>query len=986
MVTGIVARTSPWLYNQVTRALIRALSWRRVCPRFLVQEGRVLVLRPHISRPRLLQRLSLAIGCRLTLVCANAGYGKTTLLQEFCSKASFPAEWYHLTSGDRDVTLLSKGLEGCLRRLASQSKTAASDGVVANDAAPVDMPEHSFGPLREAGHLGPSPVLLVLEDYHRLDGAPDVRPLLTSLLEMSPPSLRLVILSRTVPDLPLASLTARQELFALGEDDLAFSQAETSEFLRGDGSSSLDDTTLTLAYERTEGWPAGIAMMLQTVRHGRQDTMKELLANPATSVWLVYDYLAEEVFDRQDQETKEFLVKTSILDNMSAAACDRLLNSACSHVVLLAMEEKGLFTISVDSSKHYFRYHQLFRAFLRQKLEQCHTRDTIAGLHQVAGEFYEAEGAWDDCIRHYLAGAAAGRAVQVVESVGQQLIFSGSFWTVEQWLRSIPSELATTRPWLVALRGQIGHMSGSSDTALLLLERALHLFQAERDKKGQAWVMGEIASLRLKRREADLAMAQLDKAFEVVPHDPALKSQLQVTQSVAYREVGMLAESLAACSAATDELAGIDDEALRLRIRSRIARSLARTNMEMGRVQESRRILHDALTMCVTHRLEKGDQSWLLLEQGIAYWAGGDFANAIEALQRSLALCDQYAKHQENFVALWLGNSLRDSGRYSDAEEVYRRSDYHVVQLERLFLALLLGRAQSVKRWAMELYSECMSSETVRNRGSAEVVLGIVLRDCHELSEGLEHVRQGVSLLSAHGYRLRLASALFHQAHIEFLLSRQEEGMESLRRAFKLSAEGEFFHFFWSDHRVIASSCQRALTSNALSVYAAGLESRSLARVDGGRRLPLQSDGREKAGNDYKSILPPSPSSAMDLSQYSVLSDCTAPESRRLLSRAINDGILSSEDLRLLRSRTHLTWREIEVLVEYYLRPATQPSAAEVSLRKDCAQRLFISENTLRCHVNSIRGKLAFPPSLMGKRVLAWVAEKGVLPSTDELL
>ena len=95
---------------------------------------------------------------------------------------------------------------------------------------------------------------------------------------------------------------------------------------------------------------------------------------PAASTWLVYDYLAEEVFDRQEQGVKDSLVKTSILGRMDAAVCDSLLGITSSYRTLLALEEGGLFTASVDPARQIFRYHQLFREFLRHKLYQTESQ------------------------------------------------------------------------------------------------------------------------------------------------------------------------------------------------------------------------------------------------------------------------------------------------------------------------------------------------------------------------------------------------------------------------------------------------------------------------------------------------------------------------------------------------------------------------------------------------------------------------------------
>jgi len=418
-----------------------------------------LLPRFHISRPRLLRQLGQAVQGKLTLVCANAGYGKTTLLTEFVHQGSLRVEWYHFTTADRDIVHLFEGLEGVFRRLSPEDETKGAWRPRARQAEEHSVSGLTDALIRLATRVSPDPTLLVLDDYQIVDRQGDMNALLGPLIENSPPCLHYVILSRSAPRFSLARLMARQELVTLSEDDLSFAKEETGDLLRGKCEFALDDEAIDLVHQRTEGWAAAIAMVAQSLRVSRPERVMAILADPAASVWLVYDYLAQEVFDRLEPQVQDFLIRTSILNRMSPEACDYLLSEDSSVVRLLALEAQCLFIYCLDPLKRSYKYHQLFAEFLRQKLRQQESGITLSGLHGRAAQYWEREEQWEECVHHYLEAGVPLKAAEVIERIGERFIFSGFSKTVEHWLKLLPEEVVTTRPWLMAFRGRLNHLS-----------------------------------------------------------------------------------------------------------------------------------------------------------------------------------------------------------------------------------------------------------------------------------------------------------------------------------------------------------------------------------------------------------------------------------------------------------------------------------------------------------------------------------------------
>jgi ATP/maltotriose-dependent transcriptional regulator MalT len=941
--------------------------------------------RNRISRPRLLQELSRGLRGKVTLVCADAGYGKSTLVSEFAESAGLQSQWYHLSPADRDVIRLSEALLGCLLQLASVPPENSSILTRTQRTEHPDYPILSEVLLRQAALVGPEPALIILDDYQNIAGASEVDDLLAALIDGSPPPIRFVILSRTIPRFPLARLKARQEVFVLGQAELAFTREETSQFLKDKMGLDLDELVIDQVQDRTEGWAAGIAMVSQSLLFGHQDRVMAVLADPVASSWLVYDYLAEEVFDKQDPVLQDFLLKSSILSVMTAQMCDHLLGGAFSLSALLALEEKHLFTTSLDPARQTFRYHQLFHEFLRQKLHQLESRKTIASLHQRAAELYERRREWEECVHHYLRAGEVVRAAQVVEAIADQFITAGRFNTVEHWLQELPDDLTATRPWLLVIRARLCHMMLKNEESLRLLERALRIFQVEGDQAGQARTLGEMAYIRCQGGQLEQALRQFDVALQVANNLSELKSHHLGSQAITLRDAGKLEQAAKVSRDSLMELESVQDASKRLVGRSRALRILANTQLEMGDLDGALGTATEALHFCASNSIGEYEETWTLIDFGANLSIRGELDQSIELLNRALSKSGRYIRDQQNVIARWLGNSLRAAGRYQEADQAYRWGTGEA-SLERIFLQVQLGQAAVARPEALELYGQYRESEVVCLRTTAEVVLGAVLRECHAPDKALEHVREAVASLGTHGFRLREVSALLHQARLEFELSRLAAARSSLDRAFGISESHGYFHFYWWDPNVVAYLCQQALAVGIHTSYAVELASRRLVGPDAAQPAP-QSGRRSQANripSQTRALLSTLWRKEFSNPQKQVLLSCPDTDIRESLSSALDNKLVSAQGLRKLREENQLSWRELQVFVEYYLRPASREFVGSAQLRKECAQRLGVSDSTVRCHVNSLRNKLSLPAWVAGSRVLEWAEKEGYVPAQTQ--
>jgi LuxR family transcriptional regulator, maltose regulon positive regulatory protein len=247
--------------------------------------------RGHVPRPLLLEHLAEGLASRLVLVCTPAGFGKTTLLADWARTGQRPVAWLSLDEGDNDPARFWRRATAALGR--------ARPGI-ADRVTPLLGPPSpgSFDGLVTAliNELAGATetVVLVVDDYHLIQ-APPVHQSLEFLLEHLPGSLRLVLVSRADPPLPLARWRARGQLTELREADLRFTLEEAAALLHAAVGAELPAAAVTALEDRTEGWVAGLHLAAISLRGHRDPT--GFVAGFSGSHRYVLDYLAEDVLE-----------------------------------------------------------------------------------------------------------------------------------------------------------------------------------------------------------------------------------------------------------------------------------------------------------------------------------------------------------------------------------------------------------------------------------------------------------------------------------------------------------------------------------------------------------------------------------------------------------------------------------------------------------------------------------------------------------------
>jgi LuxR family maltose regulon positive regulatory protein len=411
-----------------------------------------------VPRSRLIERLNEGLHRKLTLIATPAGFGKTTLLSTWVASCDRRVAWLSLDTGDNDPTRFLTYFVAALQSIAAD----IGSGVLGVLQSPQPPPTESLltALLNEIAGI-PEHFVLVLDDYHVIDAKP-VDDALTFLLEHLPPQMHLVISTREDPQLPLARLRVRDQMTELRDTDLRFTPAEAAVFLKEVMALNLSTKEIDALEARTEGWIAGLQLAALSL-YGHQDATSFITSFTGSSRFII-DYLAEEVLERQPEEVRAFLLRTSILERMCAPLCDAVLNdtseaaalagspqSISSQAMLEKLERSNLFVVPLDDERRWYRYHHLFADLLQRRLHQgtaSPTRDGVAELHRRASQWYEDKSLEIEAFEHAVAANDVERAERLIEGDGVPLHFRGAGASVLRWLESLPAAVLNARPSL----------------------------------------------------------------------------------------------------------------------------------------------------------------------------------------------------------------------------------------------------------------------------------------------------------------------------------------------------------------------------------------------------------------------------------------------------------------------------------------------------------------------------------------------------------
>ena len=344
---------------------------------------------------------------RLVLLAAPAGFGKTTLLAQWRELDGRAFACVSLDSGDNDPVTFWRYIVQAIRNAVPEWGAAALGALREPRAdvvaAVVPAVLHDLEAI-------PEKLVVVLDDYQEITSR-TCHDSLNFFLERTPSNVSLALSTRSDPPIPMGRLRAREELLELRAVDLSFTEAESATFLNEILYLGLSTENLGALHERTEGWPVGVRLAAMSL--SQEADRDGSVARFGGASRHIVDYLTEVVLDTLDEERRQFLLETSVLDTMCGPLCDAVTGRQGSAEVLVELERANLFLIPLDDRREWYRYHELFADMLRNRLLQSDPELALA-VHRRASEWLGSEGYRYEAVCHAVAGNALESAIALV--------------------------------------------------------------------------------------------------------------------------------------------------------------------------------------------------------------------------------------------------------------------------------------------------------------------------------------------------------------------------------------------------------------------------------------------------------------------------------------------------------------------------------------------------------------------------------------------
>lgn len=468
-------------------------------------------LRPPARTASLLERDALlnkvrSTPARLVLVRAPAGFGKTTTLvqlRQHLATRGIDTAWLTLERSDNDVPRFLACLQGAVTQIVVDRPASA---------APLDL----MAALARHG----APFALFLDDFELITEG-GVLSLVRELIDHLPAGGQLVLASRSLPDLGLGRLRAAGQLIEIDSEALRFTLDETRRFFElrqaaqatsAGPHGAVQAGHLAELHRKTEGWIAALwlaSMALDAVM-ARQGSVADFIHDFSGSHRAVADFLAEDVLARQTPEIRDFLLRTSVLRQFNAPLCQALNPRSDSRRILAQLDAGNLFITPLSSAsagaEPEWRYHSLFADFLRAQLAR-ERPDEVARLHLAASGWYEAQGRPVPAIDHAIEGGDAPHALHLLAQHALDFLAQGRLRLLARWFAAVPPALLqahpmlqvvslwatnlTRGPWQAMAQLQASGCAHSTDAAVQAHLAALHtMMLAMMDDAEQAQAQG----------------------------------------------------------------------------------------------------------------------------------------------------------------------------------------------------------------------------------------------------------------------------------------------------------------------------------------------------------------------------------------------------------------------------------------------------------------------------------------------------------------
>lgn len=646
-----------------------------------------------LTRQRLIELLSELLDFRLILITAPAGYGKTSLLVDFANSADLPVCWYSLNDLDSDPHRFAAHMIAAVSHTFpafGAASLGALESLTPGEFSPEKVVPVIVNELYEQVH---EHFLLVIDDYHLVNGESQIDHFISRFIQLSGENCHLVLTARSLLNLPeLPKMIARQQVSGLSFEELQFSPEEIRSLVLQNYQTVISKAEAEELAEETEGWITGLLLSAQAAW---KDTAAHLRTARASGVGL-YEYLAEETLAQQSPDLRDFLLKTSYMEEFDVELCTQVFGTGKDWSGLIdELFRKNLFVLPVGEDGRWLRYHHLFRDFMQELYSYEAPEERKPFLCKLA-DVYALRGEWE---KGYSAVSKLGdvdTAATYIEQVGSQMITNVRLSALKEWIDKLPWEVVASRPGLLSLRGTISLVQGQARNAVDLYNQALTAIEQLYDEPllARTLVRRAVAYRFMGKYQESLddcnQVLQLSKqGMSLFP----FKAEALRVMGASYYHLGKLNEALERWRESLELYELLHDE----QNQTTVQMELGLAHMSSGKYRQS---LNFYLQASNYLRVTKntGRLANLLNNLGVLYHQTGDLVKAGVTFEEGLLLARQSSiARMEAYILSGLGELYIDLDDPIPAVQAFRASRQVLQRLDDRFLTFYLDLAEAVQ-------------------------------------------------------------------------------------------------------------------------------------------------------------------------------------------------------------------------------------------------------------------------------------------------
>jgi ATP/maltotriose-dependent transcriptional regulator MalT/DNA-binding SARP family transcriptional activator len=486
------------------------------------------LLQETFPRRRLFRLLDEAAKKPVVWLSAPAGSGKTTLIASWLDYRKLTCLWYQIDQSDADIATFFYYMGLAAKRAFPRSRKSL----------PLLTPEYLQGlPVFSRRYFDilygklKTPFALVLDNYQDVPPDSAFHEIMREGLSALPDGISVVLVSRGEPPPAFARLRASNMMSFVGWSDVRFNIDETKTLLLNQRPHLLSDEALKVLYTRTEGWAAGIVLMLERMKRETYDPA----ALPHLAREEVFNYFAGELFEKAEKETRDFLLSSAFLPSMTAGEAQELTGNHEAATILAGLNRIHFFTERHLAAEPVYQYHPLFREFLLFRAESTLPAEKLMELRNSAAALLERSGRVEPAAELMCRAGDWPGLARLVGSHARDFIAQGRIRTLEGWLGSFPEGYAEQFPWLEYWLGACGLPFNPAEIRHHFA-RAFELFKKENDAAGQylAWagIADSIYYAWSDYARLDRWLKELDELLQRHPVFPSVEIEVLVSNSV----------------------------------------------------------------------------------------------------------------------------------------------------------------------------------------------------------------------------------------------------------------------------------------------------------------------------------------------------------------------------------------------------------------------------------------------------------------------